>query len=342
MSTKTSLQFQNPRGKVQYLFLSVLFMFLMISLRDINTGVDTRSYVNSFLKISLTEVNEGSEPLYVYITYFVRCITENYHIFFMVMSAGYCIAIYKLLRKYLHTSDEVMIGILLLFLFGIYHFSSAAMRQTVALGFGILAFVEADRGNWKKYLLWIVLGMGFHNSAALLLLIYPLRYINLGKYGVLVVVAMYGVSLVIPKDFLMLIQLSQSSTDELRYSQYGSSYESELSLTGFFLQLIPLAIVYIRRDHLQLEERTKNLFLNCAYLGAGFQSLVVVVAEFYRVSFYYAVFDIVLIPLALSTLPKKVQTPAKIAFVLGCLVYLFFIGTDGTLPVPNAKTSNYN
>ena len=278
----------------------------------------------------------------MYLTYFIRSLTDNYHVFFMAMSICYCMAINKLMKKYLYTSEEVMIGILILFLFGIYHFSSAAIRQTVALGCGVFAFLEADRGSWKKYLLWIAIGMGFHNSAALLLLIYPLRYINLGKYGILLVAAMYGASLVIPKDFLMLIQMSQNSMDELRYSQYGSSYESELSLAGFIIQLIPLSLVYIRRNHLRLEEKTKNLFLNCAYLGVGFQSLVVIVAEFFRVSFYFAIFDIVLIPLALSTLPPKIQTLSKVAFVIGCLVYLFYIGTDATLPIPNEKASNYN
>ena len=69
--------------------------------------------------------------------------------------------------------------------------------------------------------------------------------------------------------------------------------------------------------------------------------MVVVVAEFYRVSFYFAIFDIVLIPLAFSTLPKNISGIAKAAFVLIGLIYLFFIG-QGALPLPDASTSNYN
>ena len=245
------------------------------------------------------------------------------------------------MRKYLKSSNEILIGVFVLFIFQIYAFSVAAMRQTFALGFVILAFLEADKGRWKRFLLWIALGIGFHNSAVLGLIIYPLRNINLGKYGIFLVAALFGLSLALPRDFMMLIQQYIGFESDLRYFNYGSSYESELSLSGFIMQLIPLVIIYIRRDKLRLDNHTKNLFLNCAYLGAGLQSIVVVVAEFYRVSFYFAIFDIVLIPLAFSTLSPQTSRIVKTAFILVSLLYLFIIST-GSLPLPDASTSNYN
>lgn len=337
----TRLQLSKSRGNVTYLFLCVFLMFLMIGLRDINTGVDTRSYVSNFRHFTLLDLKDSKEPLYVLFVCAIKYVTSNYHVFLCAMGLLYCVSIYKLMRKYLRHSDEILIGIIVLFIFQIYAFSVAAMRQTFALGFVILAFLDVDKGRWKRFLLWIVLGVGFHNSAILGLILYPLRNLNLGKYGILLVFALFGLSLVLPRDFMMLFQQQMGFESDLRYFKYGSSYESELSLSGFIMQMIPLALIYIRRNHIQLEKHTKNLFLNCAYLGAGLQSMVVVVAEFYRVSFYFAIFDIILIPLAFSTLPKSLSGVAKIAFLLACLLYLFVIG-QGALPLPNAATSNYN
>ena len=337
----TRHQMLKSKGNVTYLFWCVFLMFLMIGLRDINTGVDTRSYINNFRTYTLLNLMNSKEPLYVLWVCAIKNITDSYKVFLCSMAVVYCLAIYKVMRKYLRHSSEILISFIVLFIFQIYAFSVAAMRQTFALGFVMFAFLEADKGKWKRFLLWIILGAGFHNSAILGLVLFPLRNLNLGKYGILIAFALFGLSLVLPRDFMMQIQQYIGFESDLRYFKYGSSYESELSLSGFIMQMIPLILIYIRRDHIQLEKHTKNLFLNCAYIGAGLQSMVVVVAEFYRVSFYFAIFDIVLIPLAFSTLPKNISGIAKAAFVLIGLIYLFFIG-QGALPLPDASTSNYN
>ncbi len=326
--------------RVTYLFLTIGMMWLMMGLRDINVGVDTRSYVNSFLTISLVGIKDTQEPLFKILTYVVRLVTDNYNVYFFVTSFFICNSLYKMMSRYFSLSSEVLIGICIFFVFGIYSFSVAAMRQTIALAFVVMAVLSLERGKWKFFIIWVLIATGFHNTAILSLLILPLKYFDLKWYGILVVLAFYCLSLVIPRDFASLM-IAASDVEGVKYGSYGKSYQSELSLAGFYLQLIPMLLVYVRRNHLGLEQKTKNLFLNSAYIGLGVQTMTTVVAEFYRISFYFCVFDIVLISLALTSLPKQYKTLAKITFVMGCLLYMFFIGQDGVLPLPDKNASNY-
>lgn len=326
--------------RVTYLLLAIGMMWLMMGLRDINVGVDTRSYVNRFKYITLADVKNATEPLYQISTYTVRIFTSNYHIFLIVTTFPLCYALYTLMSRYLKLSSEILIGICVFFVFGIYSFGVSAVRQTIALSIVVLGGIVLDRGKWKRFLVLIAIATGFHNTALIAILLLPLKRFDLKWYGALIVICFFYISLIIPRDFASLL-IAASDVEGVKYGNYGTSYESELSLAGFYLQLIPMLLVYIRRNHLLLEQKTQNLFLNSAYIGLGVQTMTTVVAEFYRISFYFCVFDIVLISLALTSLPKQYRTLAKITFVIGCLLYMFFIGQDGVMPLPDKNASNY-
>lgn len=333
LSRTTYIQLKRKSSSVLYLLLAVFFMWLIIGCRDITVGSDTPDYIKDFKEMTLNKaLSSDSEVVFAVVTYVIRSFTDNYNIYFLLMSMLYCTGLYLLLKKYLHKSDEILIAIFVLFLFGIFYLSVSAVRQIVAIGFTILAFIYADKGKWKSFLLYVGIAFCFHNSALIALLIYPLKKLNLKWFGILIVFVFFVLSMVVPKDFMLLLQVAMES-DEMKYSQYGSSYESDLTLSGFFLQLIPLVIVYFRQNKISLDGETKNLFLNCAYLGAGFQAMATVVAEFFRVSIYFSIFDIVLIPLALSSFSKPYRIIGKGLFIAGCLVYMFVLATENVMPL---------
>lgn len=331
LNRETTVQLLQPHTKrVTYMMLAVGAMWFIIGLRGIDYGVDTRGYVNNFLYMTNLDLQESKESLYSVVVYLIRCLTDNYHIFFLVCSAGYCIALYALMRRYFSSAYQVLAAICILFLLGIFAFSMAGIRQTMAMGFTILAFIEADKGNWKRFLLWIAIAFGFHNSSLMMLCVYPLRYINLGKYGFLLVAVFFSVSFIMPQNVIDVLQ-GQEMVSE-RFGSYGTIYESHQNYSGFILQVILLFVAYSRKKYLKLNENTRNLFFNMAFLGVATQSMTVVIAEFFRVSFYFCIFDIVLVPLALMTLTGKISNIYRFMFIAGCLLYIF-VFSSGVLPV---------
>ena len=331
---RNQLSLKNNVNKyINYVFV---FLWLLIGMRDISMGRDTYGYVSEFLdstKLQFISDKRHAEPLYVYFQYIIRQITSNYHIFLMCASASMCFAIRAIMKKYFSLPYEVVAAICIYTLLGILSFNMAGIRQTISMSFGIFAFIFINDGKWKVSLLLIVIAYLFHNTAILLLVLLPLHFIKVDKTATFIAIAFIVVGIIAPHYISGLIGGIIESED-YHYTGYDLSAEGQ-SLTAFFLQLILLGIAFFRRKQIPLPDDTKRMFFMMAYIGLAFQATSGVLFEMFRVSFYFCMFDIVLVPLALSTIKGSNATVIKIAFVVGCLIYIFLLASgDATLPHP--------
>jgi hypothetical protein len=314
-----------------YLFWVLFALWILIGMRDIAYGQDTLSYVLSFRKsVDYSTVRQSVEPLFSLLTSTVRSVTDNYHVYLMVGALSTPIALYYLFKSYFNSTFEVLTAICIYTLLGLLAFNMAAMRQTIALSWVIVAFVCADRGKWLKFLVCVAVAYLFHNSSFVAVALYPLRYLNLSKWGFLGVAVAVAIGTFMPDAVIPFVQ--SHIFDEDRFVAYGTVYESSQNYTAFFLQLILVVVAYLRQNCLQVSQTTKNLLFNVAYIGLSIQALAGVLAEFYRLSFYFCTFDIVLVSLALSTYKGEVGRVVKVGFIVGCLFYIFVLSGGGVLP----------
>ena len=331
MKTRTSILLAKKTNKVTYLYLVMIALWILIGMRDILYGRDTLGYVMDFKGANGFDFAGSTEPGYMLFIYIFHAITDNYHIFLMAASLSTIVAMYKIMKQYFSDSYEIIAAICIYTLLGILAFNMAALRQTIAVSCGIIAFMYATKGKLKHFLLCVAIAYTFHNSAFILLLLYPLQYINTKRFGLIGVAVLFTIGVVAPGTVVPFLQTYLPMED--RFSQYGTSYESSQNYTGFLLQLILVLVAYFRRDYIQLDSKTKNLFFNCAYIGLGVQSLTGSLAELYRVSFYFCIFDIILIPLALMTFKGANAKYIRLCFILGALFYIFILSGGGVLPL---------
>ena len=326
----------SQKSNNKYIDFVFITLWLLIGMRDINIGRDTWGYVGEFHNSTSLQFISGKkldEPLYVYFEFIIRQITSNYHVFLMCASASICFAIRAIMKKYFTMSYEVIASICIYTLLGILSFNMAGIRQTIAMSLGIFAFIFINDGKWKTSLLLIAIAYLFHNTAILLLVLLPLHFIKVDKTATIVAFAFIVVSIMAPylvRGFIGGV----IESDNTHYSGYDLSAEGQ-SLTAFFLQLILVGIAFFRRKQIPLPVETKRMFFMMAYIGLAFQATSGVLFEMFRVSFYFCMFDIVLVPLALSTFNGSGSKFIKTAFILCCLVYIFILASgDATLPHP--------
>ena len=336
LKDKTKREFSTNKGSVQYLYLVMFALWILIGMRDVLYGRDTLGYVIDFNKATSLDLSDAVEPGYKVFVYIVRSFTSNYHAYLMIASISVIVAMYRLMRKYLTSSYEILAAICIYVLLGLLAFNMAALRQTIALSFGIFAFIYASDGKWKHFLASVGVAYLFHNSSFVLLILYLLRYLNLKRYGLYFALASFVLGMLFPGSIAPLIQTYIPFED--RFTQYGTSYQSSQNYTGFILQLLLILIAYFARKRINLQKSSMNLLFNCAYIGLAIQSLTGSVAELYRLSFYFCIFDIILIPLALSTYNGKKNSLIKNIFIIGCLFYIFVLSGAGVLPLKE----NYN
>lgn len=330
MKGRTAVELARKVKRVQYLYYVMFALWILIGMRDIHYGRDTWGYVIDFRNMTSLRLTDSAEPAYNLLAYVVRSITSNYHVYLMIATSSMILAMYRLQKRYFCSSYEIIAAICIYILLGLLAFNMAALRQTIALSFGIFAFMCADDGKWKKFLLCVLIAYLFHNSAFVLLILYPLRFINAKQYGLYVSIGFFILGIVYPGSIAPFIQAHLPMED--RFTQYGTIYESSQNYTGFILQLLLVLIAYFFQKRIHLKHSTQNLLFNSAYIGLAIQSLTGSLAELYRLSFYFCYFDIIIVPLALSSIKGKNAETIKACFIIGCLIYILILSGGGVLP----------
>lgn len=331
MRNRTSMELSTKKSRVTYLYWVMIALWILIGMRDVRYGRDTLGYVINFKEATGFNFQDSVEPGFSILVSSVRAITSNYHVYLMVASLSTVVAMYKIMKRYFSDSYEIIAAICIYTLLGILAFNMAALRQTIAVSCGIFAFMYATENKWKHFLVSVAIAYTFHNSSFILLALYPLQYIDTKGYGLIGVAALFAIGVVAPGIVVPFLQTYLPMED--RFSQYGTIYESTQNYTGFLLQLILVMVAYFRRDYIRLAPKAKNLFFNCAYIGLGVQSLTGSLAELYRVSFYFCIFDIILIPIALMTFKGANTRNIRLFFILGTLFYIFVLSGGGVLPL---------
>lgn len=340
MKTSATRELQQKTVRVQFLFFVMLALWLLIGMRDESYGRDTLSYILSFRDATSFKGGDSVEPGFQLLEYVIRSITDNYHVFLMCSSLVISVSMYKIMKRYFTYSYQIIAAICIYVLLGILAFDMAAIRQAIAVSIGILSFMYASDGKWKQFLICVALAYTFHNSSFVLLALYPLRYLNTKKYGVIGVAVVFLIGFIAPTTVVPFLQTYLPMED--RFAAYGTVYESSQNYTGFFLQLILVVVAYLKRDQIELDQKTKNMFFNAAYIGLAIQSLTGTLAELYRVSFYFCIFDMILIPMALMTFKGPQARTIRICFIMGALFYIFVLSGGGVLPLKQIYNNGWS
>ena len=101
-------------------------------------------------------------PAFKIYTALMRTLTDNYHIYFMIPAFFVQYAFVRFIRKY---SPSFVLGIGLYFLLGTYVFSIAAMKQTIAMAFLLLAIPYLLEKKYLPFLLLVFTAFLFHTYA---------------------------------------------------------------------------------------------------------------------------------------------------------------------------------
>ena len=252
-------------------------------------------------------------------------------------------ALFPIVALYCYFKDElkqrkidVLLAIIVLFNLGIITFFQAGIRQSAAMSIVLLASRNLPKidsthfysflkdKHFYLFLIGILIAFCFHNTAIIFILAIFVKDINVRWWYMFIPVGIYIVSSYIQLD--LLTQAALMVFQDNQYGQYGTSYESELSLSGFIMQFIIFFICFFSRKNVIKENTHYKALYNFAILGLVFASLTELIAEMYRLSFYWSMFYVLLLPRALADYKNKtIRTIGYSGFIIGSLIYLFFL-----------------
>lgn len=327
-----------------FLFTIMVFLFAIIGLRNTTVGTDTLGYTQDFSEFSQLQFAqmwrialESKEPLYVIISWLTSLFSENYTAYLLVWALFPVISLYKVFKTELSNGMDYMIAILVFFMLGLFAFFVAGIRQTAALSLtfaGAMYLARIDTLSLKYFikdknlyifLLHIVIAYLIHNSALMFLLAIPCLFIKVRWWFLLLVGGLLFLGKHIHID--QIVGISTMLFND-RFSSYGTTYESTQSTSAFIMQFLLFIICFTRINRLEAQDKRNDFLLVLLFVGLIFQSLSGLLAEMSRVSFYFCMFSMILVPRAIRMYKPSLRAVVYLVFTIAAIVYLFFLSSS--------------
>lgn len=296
--------------KYPFFIFSFFTLFLFLALRY-NYGNDYMSYYNIH-----AAMNEGREAwgendiLFKYLNLLI----SNFYLLISITSLFYLFTIYFLIKSNLRVKQYWLALLILLinpYLFLI-HLSS--IRQTIAICFVVFAFHFAKKRKLLKYLLFIIIAAGFHQSALILLPVYfLLNESKLNKKRIILTFGFIVILLITPLFEIILNKALEYFPSYYYYVEQDAQNSLRATLiSSFFFFLIIFNINKL--------EGKEIIYGKLSLFATVISILSIKLSMLTRVGMYFDIFLIIGIPLILSRLKNKVSK--QILFIIIIAIYL--------------------
>lgn len=312
------------------------FMSVFAGMRDVTVGTDIEVYGfstfrNCFYSTSVTEYLEiyTSDYLYYCVNWCISRITTDFQVYLFGLQLISSVLICKMAYDYMEECSITMLIITYLLFY--YATSFNILRQSVAV---MIVLCNAKHIGKKRYYLSVLIAYFFHASALVCMIIPVLNKIMKSKYAAYIFNAVIGVVIAVALNLENVVRYIPFISD--KYLSYLSSGNSDMRLNYLIVKIIMLLSIYAFYAICKNKEKTR-IFMILLLFDIIFYALSAKVAYIYRLSYYFGVHIILLIPL-ISKSMTKVQNKVFFDIVMICMLILHWIVRyqiikyDGILP----------
>lgn len=283
--------YNNKRQKKNFCIFSGCIYFLLAALRSYKVGGDTFNYCNMFAavgKMTVSQILTTSEkdPVFFLFLSMVRRITDNYTVLLIIVAAFFIGTVWTYIYRY---SDDPVLSIIILLAFNLYQFSLTGMRQTIAMGFIVLAIMAMNQNKKVIPYLFVFIGSLFHQSALIFICIPLLRNYRVGKQ------VCRMVSFLLILCFALRQTIAGMLVGYLAERGYGLSL-SDSGITMFLVIAFLFALAVLFMDEYKNTDENYHIQYYMGWLAVFFEILVTSQNIFFRIAFYFLISFITLIP----------------------------------------------
>ena len=317
-------------------FLSALLLITFAALRGSTVGTDTASYVEDYEKVvslSWEELfnNYSDNPGYYALSKVFADFHINVQIWFGFVALLYIGSFTKLIKRF---SNDVGFSYIIFTTLGLYAFSLAGLKQTIAMAIILYSFHYFYDKKYIRFVVLVLLASLFHASAVVFLLIIPIRIIKQfkGYYFILTMVF-----LVFAYGFDKIINLGLSVLGNEHYVEtyIETNSEGQGTLTMFFVLLIIQIISLWYMKKYDIIDKDAKLYFGISYLAVISNVMSLMVASAFRIGLYFSAFSVLMLSNCLSMEEEpQIRFRFKIGAVLVLVFFFWYTNRNGSSVVP--------
>ncbi len=304
-------------------------LFVLLSLRGIMVGRDQYYYKQVFTSYigqpaPSFEIFQ-TENLFDLLNWLIAKITRHYQIFASIVAA---LTLIPMVLLYNEEKRYAYLKIVLFVNMSTFVMIFSGIRQALAMATGMIAYRFVRKKQWLAFLVVVIVALGFHHSAFMLLFMYPLYHVSFKKKHLFLIVPAVGVTFLLNQQiFGILNRLLASYMDE-----YAMEVTSSSAITMIILFVLFGAFCYLLPDEEQLDRETIGL-RNFLVFAIFLQCFAPVHPLAMRMNYYFILFIPLLLPKVLEKTAPRFRQVAKLGevvlsvFFTAYFVYTVYIGS---------------
>lgn len=294
--------------------LTTLTLTLFSGLRYY-VGTDYTNYITIYYNTPIRE-EISNAPLFYLLNDFLYSISTNYILFFIITSFIISFLINKAIYK---ESRYVEISIIIYICFGFYLTSMNVIRQYIAIAIIFNGYKYIASRQWKRYFFINIIAIMIHASALIMIPMWWILNINFNRKKAKYVIILTGILFVFLNKFvdIFIIIVKQ-------FTKYENSFflTDGASPIFFLITLGIYILILLHRKQIISNSKLGKVYLNALLLGTIFSFFSMKANILLRVSDFFRVVIIIMIPQVISLYKRRNRVIFYLVTILGMLILL--------------------
>lgn len=334
LSDKSSLYQLDEQGNRIYICKENILYFLMALGAAIFVGLrtwgnDTGTYRmiynstgDSFSAIAHIEwANIAAAPGLTFCSILLKSVGATFQNYLMVFALFTIITYLWFIRKY--TSD-IWLSVFFFLTMGVYTFSMAAIKQTTAVAFLVIATDRAINKKWWRFIFWVLIAELFHPYAFIYLIIPLLFFSPWSKRTYILLIGTIVVAILLPS----LMNGIFAMTDSLGYNYSADSFVGEgVNIFRVLVVWAPIALSFLASNQLRDNtDRVAQVAINASMVNAMvmFIGLFGTANYFARLANYFLIFQTLALPYLFRCFNLQSKKLIKTVCVVAYFCYFYY------------------
>lgn len=334
LSNNQSKYTLDDNGRKVYYKKEKLFYFIMAASLAIFVGLrtrgnDTYAYRQMYEGIdagagsigNIDWLNFSAAPGLQFLSILLKKLGASTQDYFM-LTALITNGIYLwFIRKY---TCNILLSIFYFITMGVYGFTMAAIKQTMAVAFLLFATDNAIQKKWIKYLFWVMIAELFHPYAFIYLVVPFVTFHPWSSGTYYLLAGSIVVAFLLPR----LLPAIDAVTGSLGYSYGENEFAGEgVNIFRVLVVWVPLVLSFIKRARLRRsDDRAMNIIVNLMMVNSVimFIGLFGTANYFARLANYFLIFQALALPWLLGLFEQSDRILLTRASVIGFSAYYFY------------------
>lgn len=204
---------------------------------------------------------------------------------------------------------------------GMYTVTMNGIRESLAASISFIALKYVIKGDFRKYLLIILIAATFHRSALVLI---PIYFIVRREAWTKITLLILTLAVVIVLGYNMFSNILFSALSDTHYEVYKNFKEGGANIFRTAVSAVPVFIAFIGRHKLRELWPKSDVIVNFSIISLMFSIISLQNWIFDRFNIYFNLYNIILLSWVIKLFAKKDQKLMYFLLIICYFIYFYY------------------